>query len=225
MPDFTCKVCSKSFSIPQEALEKYPGWEPKYCREHSPKKKTEGTSGKPSGEAATKPRSFVPAVEELLTLEEVLATHSGGPQSGIFTDGSARPNPGPGGWGCVLVLDGKPVAQKHGRDPETTNNRMELTGLIEALKLVEAHKISVPLTMYTDSELCVNILNKWADGWAKNGWKRKSGPIANLDLVQELYRRFRGQSVVTIEWIKAHNGWLWNEYADSLSTAWLREKL
>lgn len=158
-------------------------------------------------------------MEQILSPEEVLKRYSGGPQSGIFTDGSARPNPGPGGWGVVYVLEGKIQHQDSGHDPQTTNNRMELTAIINGLKYADPQ---LDLEMYTDSELCVNTFTKWADSWARNGWRRKSGPIANLDLVQEAYQLLKSRPKVRLKWIKAHNGWLWNEYADCLSTAWVR---
>lgn len=157
-----------------------------------------------------------------LTLAEVRSRFSAGPQSGVFTDGSAQPNPGPGGWGVVWVENGVVKEQRHGHSPDTTNNRMELTALIEAYKLLPSGEA---VDLFTDSELCVNTVNKWAAGWEKNGWRRKAGPIKNLELVQELYRLAKARPAVKLQWIKAHNGWLWNEYADSLSTAWTRDTL
>ncbi len=156
------------------------------------------------------------------TLKEVLEKFTQGPDTGIFTDGSARPNPGPGGWGMVFVQKGEVISQKHGHHPDTTNNRMELTALIEAFK--HAPKDAV-LDVYTDSELCVNTINIWAKNWEARGWKKKSGPIKNLELVQELYHLQQEKPGIKLQWIKAHNGWLWNEYADSLSTAWVRDEL
>lgn len=160
--------------------------------------------------------------QEILPTAEVLRKYKGGPQSGLFTDGSARPNPGPGGWGVVYVRDGKVLEQQYGSDKDTTNNRMELTALIAAFKLLP---VNVEITVYTDSELCVKTINEWAAGWERNGWRRKTGPIKNLELVQELYALSRSHPKAKLSWIKAHNGWLWNEYADSLSTAWLRDVL
>ncbi len=159
---------------------------------------------------------------ESYTLSEVLESFTEGPSTGIFTDGSARPNPGPGGWGAVYVREGKVIEHKYGHEKDTTNNRMELTGLIEACKLVDP---ATAIEVYTDSELCVNTINQWAPAWEKNGWKRKTGPIKNLELVKELYALCKARPLLKLKWIKAHNGWLWNEYADSLSTAWSREKL
>lgn len=159
---------------------------------------------------------------ESFTLAQVLARFSAGPQTGVFTDGSARPNPGPGGWGVVYVQDGKIIHQDHGHEPDTTNNRMELTALIRGYEFLPN---DAELEVFTDSELCVNTINTWAAGWEKNGWRRKSGPIANIELVKHLYQLQREHPRVKLKWIKAHNGWLWNEYADSLSTAWSRAQL
>lgn len=156
--------------------------------------------------------------QEIQSLQEVLRKYHAGPQTGVFTDGSAIPNPGKGGWGVVYVVEGKIIEQKCGHHPDTTNNRMELTGLIEGYKMLPT---DASLTMYSDSNLCVQTVNQWAKSWEKNGWKRKSGPIANLELVQELYALHKTHPNVKLQWIEAHNGWLWNEYADALSTAWV----
>jgi ribonuclease HI len=152
-------------------------------------------------------------------LSKILETYHAGPQTGVFTDGSAIPNPGPGGWGFVHVIDGEIIAEKNGAEPETTNNRMELTGLIEA---VSSLALDEPATIYTDSNLCVQTINEWAAAWERNGWKRKTGPIANLELVKRLYAECRRRPKIKLAWVKAHNGWLWNEYADALSTKWAR---
>lgn len=157
-----------------------------------------------------------------MTLEEVLNSYSAGPQTGIFTDGGCQPNPGPGGWGFVHVIDGTIIHQEHGHDRNTTNNRMELTALIRAFSSLPN---SADIEVHSDSELCVKTINEWAASWERRGWRRSSGPIANLDLVQELFALHRAKPRVRLTWIKAHNGWLWNEYADSLSTAWTRQRL
>lgn len=153
------------------------------------------------------------------TTADVLRKYSAGPSSGVFTDGSAIPNPGQGGWGVVYVLDGKIIDQKHGHEADTTNNRMELTALIQGYNMLPA---DAELVMYSDSNLCVQTVNQWAAAWERNNWRRKSGPIANLELVKELYAQSKAHPKVALKWIEAHNGWLWNEYADSLSTAWTR---
>jgi len=203
----TCTQCGATITLSQAVRDKYPGWVPKICMTCK-----RGKTGGPG----------VAVVEENLTTAEVLARYSAGPQDGVFTDGSSIPNPGPGGWGAVYVRGGSVVAQSHGRDPATTNNRMELTALINAFELVPA---GVAATVYTDSKLAVSTINEWAAGWEKLGWKRKTGAIQNLDLIKVLYAKARARPEVRLEWIRAHNGTRWNEYADSLSTAWMRETI
>ena len=156
--------------------------------------------------------------EELLSPDEVLRRYTGGPKNGVFTDGSCEGNPGPGGWGYVWVEDDEIVAQDSGTDPDTTNNRMELTALIEAYKKLPT---DAEVTIHSDSQLCVKTVNEWAAGWEKRGWRRKSGPIANLALVKELYALAQSHPRVTLQWIKAHDGTRWNEYADALASQYL----
>jgi ribonuclease HI len=159
------------------------------------------------------------SAEGTLSLAEVLNTYTDGPTTGVFTDGAAHPNPGAGGWGAVYVVDDQIIAQKYGWEPETTNNRMELTALIAGYQLVPPDASAVVLT---DSQLCVDTINNWAAGWEKNGWKRKGGPIKNLDLVQRLYQLARARPNIELRWIKSHTGYRWNEYADALATAYRR---
>ena len=82
-----------------------------------------------------------------------------------------------------------------------------------------------PVTVYSDSQLVVNTLTKWAKGWEAKGWKRREGEIANLDLVQQAWALVKAKPSVRIEWIRAHDGSRWNEYADALSTAHLRSEV
>lgn len=156
-----------------------------------------------------------------LTPEEVLERHTSGPRTGVFTDGSCDGNPGPGGWGVVWVEDDQILREAHGSDPATTNNRMELRALIEAFRLLPADATT---TVYSDSQLCVKTVNEWAPGWAARGWRRKTGPIANLELVQELYAAARAHPKVRLQWIAAHDGSRWNEYADALATTYMRQR-
>jgi ribonuclease HI len=155
-----------------------------------------------------------------LTTDEVLERYRSGPKTGVFTDGSCEGNPGPGGWGFVWVENDEIVREQSGRDGDTTNNRMELTALIEALRVLpEEAEISV----YSDSQLCVKTVNEWAAGWERRGWKRKGGPIANLELVKRFYALACAHPGVRIEWIRAHDGSRWNEYADALASRYLLE--
>ena len=156
-----------------------------------------------------------------LTTTEVLSSFTEGPISGVFTDGASEGNPGPGGWGAVYVVDDQIVDQAHGSEPHTTNNRMELTAMIHGLRMLPS---DTDVTVFTDSQLIVNIVTKWADGWKAKGWTKKStGPIANLELVKEAHALYKQRPGVRLEWIKAHNGYRWNEYADALATAYRRQ--
>lgn len=157
-----------------------------------------------------------------LTVKQVLERYSGGPQSGVFADGCSQPNPGPGGWGVVWVKNGEIIEQNYGHSPDTTNNRMELSALIAAYKMLPN---DVQEIIYSDSNLSVQSINNWAHGWKARGWKRKDGEIANLELVKEAYELAQVHSKVELVWIKAHCGNLWNEYADSLANAWSRGTL
>jgi ribonuclease HI len=152
---------------------------------------------------------------------EVLSLYTSGPKTGVFTDGSCEGNPGPGGWGFVWVEDDVIRAEQCGHDPATTNNRMELSGLIAAYKALP-HDAAV--TVFTDSQLCVNTINEWARGWEARGWRRKTGPIANLELVQELYALAKARPHAQLRWIKAHDGSRWNEYADALASYWMLDR-
>jgi ribonuclease HI len=157
--------------------------------------------------------------ERVLTLQEVLATYTLGPATGVFTDGAAHPNPGPGGWGAVYVIDNEIICEARGAEPQTTNNRMELTALLVGYGMVPSGAAGVVMT---DSQLCVDTINSWAADWERNGWKRRRGAIKNLDLVQELYRMARSRPEIELRWIKSHNGYRWNEYADALASAYRR---
>jgi ribonuclease HI len=156
-----------------------------------------------------------------LSPEDVLERYSAGPKTGVFTDGSCEGNPGPGGWGFVWVEEDVVRAEASGHDPATTNNRMELTGLIAAYRALPADSA---VTVYSDSQLCVSTVNEWARGWEARGWRRKSGSIANLELVKELWALAQAHPRVQLRWIKAHDGSRWNEYADALSTRWMLDR-
>lgn len=193
MPSFTCRTCGDSFSLPQSVLDRYPGWTPKACRSCRDAANGSARAASP----ATKP-----------------VAPDGDPSTGVFTDGSSVPNPGPGGWGAVYVVDDEVVAEAYGYGGETTNNRMELLALINAVDLVPD---GTAATVYSDSNLAVRTINEWAAGWERKGWKRKSGPVENLDLVKAAYAAYRARPELDLVWIKAHVGFRWNEYADTLA--------
>ena len=162
------------------------------------------------GQSASRTQQF--------TTDQVLERFVDGPQTGIFTDGSCSGNPGPGGWGTVKVDDGAVIEEHHGFDPNTTNNRMEFEAMICGLELLALDEAA---DIYTDSKLVVDTLTKWAAGWEKRGWRRSTGPVKNLDLVQRSYALVQERPRVRILWTRAYDGSLWNEYADALATAYL----
>ena len=214
---FVCGTCGNEFSVRQDVLDRYPGWTPQQCLDC---RNASGTS-KPPGQTGKQTGSTSVTKSKDLTTSEVLARFSGGPKTGVFTDGASEGNPGPGGWGAVLVVDDEVVAEDYGAEGHTTNNRMELTAMIAGLRMVPD---DTSVDIYTDSQLVVNILTQWAEGWKAAGWKKKSpGPIANLELVKEAYSLAQAKPKVAIRWIKAHSGNKWNEYADALATAYRRE--
>jgi ribonuclease HI len=219
MPGFTCQVCGNAFDVPNATLAKYPGWQPKRCLSC---KNTQTGAGRiktalhAPARSATRSAS---AREENLTSIEVLAKYTAGPTDGVFTDGATDPNPGPGGWGAVYVVGNEIVAERDGHEPQTTNNRMELTALIAGVALVPAGTTAI---IHTDSQLCVNTINMWASGWEKRGWKRKEGEIKNLELVKEVYSLFKSRPELSLRWIASHSGNRWNEYADCLASAYRR---
>jgi ribonuclease HI len=227
MPSFSCQTCRKAFEIPQAALDKYPGWTPKICikcREAQTAGPGSGGSPTKSRAKSSRPRTHAAAPgssrsELNLTVAEVLDRFTEGPDSGVFTDGAASPNPGPGGWGAVFVRAGEIVGEAHGQEAHTTNNRMELSALIAGFELVPDEEAAI---VWSDSQLCVNTINQWAAQWEKRGWKRNSGDIKNLDLVQRLYALKKKKPKLELKWIRAHSGLRWNEYADALATAYRR---
>jgi ribonuclease HI len=99
---------------------------------------------------------------------------------------------------------------------------MELTALIAAYKALPR---DAAVTVFTDSQLCANTITTWAPAWEKKGWTRKGEPLKNLDLVKELLKLYRSRPNCPLEWMRAHAGSRWNEYADSLATAWRRDEV
>ena len=138
----------------------------------------------------------------------------------LWTDGSAIPNPGKGGY--AVILDGKPV--RLGAEENSTNIRMEGFALIAAMKYGEEQG-KTEYIIYTDSEFWVNVMTKWADGWAAKGWKKSKGEIKNLKIVQEMYELYK-RGHAKLQWTRGHAGTKMNELADEWANrARMGEKL
>jgi len=146
----------------------------------------------------------------------------------IFTDGSCYPNPGPGGWGCMLIWpqDGMayeqfPTMENYGGSPNQTNNTMELTAIKEGLLL---RKRQVPTTVYSDSKLCINSLTRWWQGWERNGWITAAGdPVKNQELIKEILDILKTCTGVRFQWVKGHAGIYYNERVDTLANQGRKE--
>ena len=131
----------------------------------------------------------------------------------IFTDGACRGNPGPGGWGALLIWRER-EREIFGGERETTNNRMELMAVIQALKaLTRPQEVQV----HTDSTYVMEGISKWIHGWKKNGWKTAAKkPVKNVDLWKAL-DAIVSQHTVEWKWVKGHAGHPGNERADQLA--------
>ena len=136
----------------------------------------------------------------------------------IWTDGGCRPNPGPGGWGAVLVYKGV-EKELSGYEAATTNNRMELTAAAAAL---EALKKPSKVIVHTDSEYVKNGITRWMTGWVRKNWKSSTGdPVKNMDLWRRLLDAEKPHQVEW-KWVRGHAGNVMNERVDQLATEAMR---
>lgn len=136
------------------------------------------------------------------------------PRVEIWTDGGCKPNPGPGGWGALMICRGQ-EKELLGGDPETTNNRMELTAAAEAL---EALKRPCVVTLHTDSEYLRNGITRWHSGWVRRKWRNAAGdPVANMDLWQRILEAAKPHEIEWL-WVKGHSGDENNDRVDQLAT-------
>ena len=169
-----------------------------------------------------------PAVLEAAAAESALSpTSAGGPESAldpssviVYTDGSCSGNPGRGGWGAVILADGK-EKRMSGGEKLTTNNRMELMGAIEALEAIldDRNLRDRKITMYCDSQYVKNGIQTWIKGWKKNGWRTANKePVKNQDLWIELDETVQKLSIEW-KWVKGHAGNKYNEICDELAVA------
>lgn len=141
------------------------------------------------------------------------------PHVEIWTDGACSGNPGPGGWGAILI-HGDTQRELYGAEPDTTNNRMELMAAIAGL---EALKRPCTVVLVTDSQYVKGGITSWIFGWKKNGWKTADKkPVKNMDLWQALDAAIR-QHKVEWRWVKGHAGTPLNERADELARLAIKE--
>ncbi|MFW6207381.1 MAG: ribonuclease HI [Spirochaetota bacterium] len=135
----------------------------------------------------------------------------------IYTDGGCSGNPGPGGWAFVLN-DGSLRRERSGGSPATTNNRMELTAVIEALKTVQSELKDTgrPIELYTDSQYVKNGISSWIHNWERNGWQTANKkPVKNKEYWQKL-KALTDKLSVNWHWVKGHSGNELNERCDQM---------
>ena len=131
----------------------------------------------------------------------------------IYSDGACKGNPGPGGWGALLVVGGR-ERELFGGEAHTTNNRMELLAVIRALEALTRH---CEIDLYTDSQYVKNGIETWIHGWKRNGWKTADKkPVKNADLWHELDALAK-QHTIRWHWVRGHNDHPGNERADALA--------
>tara|TARA_B100000579_G_scaffold89886_1_gene70827 strand:- start:1240 stop:1668 length:429 start_codon:yes stop_codon:yes gene_type:complete len=133
----------------------------------------------------------------------------------IYTDGACSGNPGPGGWGAVIFEENKKQINISGKEPMTTNNRMELLAPIMAIKGI---KEKSEITVYTDSTYLKNGITDWIKKWEKNGWKSSNNqPVKNIDLWLEL-NKLCSEHKISWNWVEGHSNNEFNNLADKLAT-------
>jgi ribonuclease HI len=136
----------------------------------------------------------------------------------IYTDGAARGNPGPAGWGVLMYIDGKAV-ELGGRLDHSTNNIMELTAPIEALKYLEKNNINSEIDIFSDSKYVINGVNEWIHNWVKNGWRTAAKkPVLNQELWQELHK-LNQELKPKWHYVAGHSGHKENDRVDEIATS------
>ena len=141
-----------------------------------------------------------------------------------FCDGASKGNPGPGGWGVVIVRPDGLVTELGGRAAHTTNNKMELTGAIEALG--ELEQVAGPVAMYTDSTYVIKGISEWIWAWRRRGWKTAEGKdVLNRDLWEQLASLVDARGKTTIGWhyVRGHVGIPGNERVDEIADTLARQ--
>ena len=149
--------------------------------------------------------------------DEYLKRHGATRKVTICTDGSCWPNPGPGGWAFCVFQDGLETDVGQGSERHTTNNRMEITAVLEALRWLEANRPPLAVEILSDSQYVVNAVTKWRFGWRKRGWKKgRNKALPSADLWAEIDPLAERLSF-ELRWTRGHAGHAGNERADQLA--------
>lgn len=142
----------------------------------------------------------------------------------IYTDGAARGNPGPAGWAAILI-NGKKIFEIGGASKHATNNQMELTAPIEALRYLQKNKMNMPIEFFSDSKYVILGITEWIFNWQKNNWRNATKkPVLNKELWEELYKLSQeftcspNRRGIKWNYVEGHNGDKWNERADEIAT-------
>ena len=137
------------------------------------------------------------------------------PEVIAYSDGGCRGNPGPGAWACLIINPKTGEAlERCGGEAETTNNKMELMGAIMAIRSLK--KPGTSALIHSDSQYVIKSASEWIPGWKARGWKRKEGPLKNVELLQELDRLLAGHRIAW-QWVRGHDGNPGNERVDALA--------
>jgi ribonuclease HI len=143
----------------------------------------------------------------------------------VFTDGAAKGNPGPGGWGAIIVTPDAMVSEYGGGSPHTTNNKMELSGAIAALDAIG--DVPGPVGIYTDSTYLIQGITQWVWGWRKKDWRTATGrAVLNRDLWEQLFAltNARGPKGINWCWVRGHVGTAGNERCDEIAVAFAEQR-
>lgn len=142
----------------------------------------------------------------------------------IYTDGACSGNPGPGGWGAIIIFD-QTVQELGGSETQTTNNRMEALSILESLKWIEAKGLKKPLCIYSDSQYVIKALTQWLPGWKRNNWQTASGmPVKNQDLFENISQQLNKISY-RFQYVPGHQGFWGNERADQIAVSFSKSKV
>ena len=137
----------------------------------------------------------------------------------IYTDGAARGNPGPAGWGAIIMQGGEVVKELGGRSDHSTNNIMELMAPTEAMKYLKENNIEGEVEIYSDSKYVINGITDWINNWLKNNWRTANKkPVLNKELWQDLHAANK-ELKPAWHYVAGHSGDKWNDRADEIATS------